>query len=264
MNKKGIILLASFIIGLGVISTSVKTQDIPITQVPVITNQVPAPTSGAITSKPVITNGSSSGSSLSPLKHLSLRSNNVVLVVDEIDESAVKIADEIKAKERAGANELYVLINSPGGSVLDGALIVSAIEAANIPVYTVCLQLCASMSAIIHAYGTERYAVARSNIMYHPAAAGVQGTVPQMLSRLNWINSIVYKMDSYIARRAGLEPDTFVQMLNNELWLDAEDATAAHFNDQVVSVDLQLSKPVLELLERTSVKMRDRLAISLE
>lgn len=196
---------------------------------------------------------------LKPVKRLTLKPENVVLVLDEIDESALSIADEIMRKERDGAKELYVLINSPGGSVLDGAMIISAMEAVKIPVYTVCLQLCASMGAMIHSYGKERYAVDRAILMYHPASGGLSGSVPQMSARLKWISEYVLKMDAFIAKRSKISLDEFLRKIESELWLDAEDATRANFNDRIVSVDLKLEKDKLAILQGVSKKMKKEL-----
>lgn len=193
------------------------------------------------------------------IKRLNLKMENVVLVLDEINESAVTIAQEILTKEQKGAKELYILINSPGGSVFDGALIISAIQAAKIPVNTVCLQLCASMAAMIHAHGMSRYAVDRSVLMYHPASGGLRGTVPQMLSQLKWIDNYVNKIDKYISKRAGISNDHFLSELNNELWLDAEDATKRNFNDEIVSVNLNMNKSMLDIMQKVSIKMKERL-----
>ena len=178
------------------------------------------------------------------ITRLSLNDSNTIVIEGEIGDSAVLIANLITKKAHSN-KEIYILINSPGGSVFDGALIVSAIQASPVPVKTVCLQLCASMASIIHSYGTERYMLDRSILMFHDAAGGLQGTVPQMLTRLNFINRYTSKMDANIARRAGLSVEEFLNRIKAELWLDAEDSVAQHFADGIVSLSYSNSEKLL-------------------
>lgn len=106
------------------------------------------------------------------VKYLNLVEDQTVEIYGEINESSEAIAQKITSLAAKG-KPIYLLINSPGGSVMDGALIISAIEASKAPVYTICTQLCASMAALIHQYGHTRYMVDRSILMFHPAAGGL-------------------------------------------------------------------------------------------
>lgn len=175
------------------------------------------------------------------IKTLSLTEKDTVLIEGEIGEDAKYIAQEITQKSLTN-KELYILISSPGGSVLDGALIISAIEAAKIPVNTVCLDSCASMAAMIHGFGTKRLMVDRSILMFHPAAGGIRGTLEEMQSLLTTITNYVNKMDVYIANRAGLTEKQFHDMWVSQLWMDAETAVAKKFADGYVNLNLESSK----------------------
>lgn len=130
---------------------------------------------------------------------------------------------------------LFILIDSPGGSVLDGGQIVSAIQSIKNST-TICMSMCASMAFIIHQYGKTRYMVDRSLLMAHPASGGVQGTLEQMQSRLSFISRYVYKMNDFIAKRAGITAEEFKKRWVSEMWLDASDALSQGFTDGLVSV----------------------------
>lgn len=174
------------------------------------------------------------------ITNIVLDRTNTVPVIGPIGPEAGSIAQVITQLSGQGS-PLYVVINSPGGSVLDGALIVSAIQASRSPVYTVCLSLCASMGSIIFEAGAKRMMVDRAVLMFHPAAGGFEGTFPQIQTRLNFFNNFVLKMDSEIAKRVGLTLPEFTTKINNELWLDAEDALKQHFSDSIVNVTLNFS-----------------------
>jgi len=187
---------------------------------------------------------------------------NSIFILGPITEASLGLAGDI-AEKALTEKEIFIFLNSPGGSVLDGAQIIAAMQSSKVPVHTVCLQLCASMAAMIHAYGTTRNMTDRAILMYHDAAGGVEGYVPHMLSQLNTIDRYTKKMSTYIARRAGIDPLVFIASLSQQVWRDSEDATAQHFNDNIVSLNLkgfsqETKKSVRESLRNTKIKLNVR------
>lgn len=185
--------------------------------------------------------------SLKNIKKLDLDSKNTVMVEGQIASNAAEIATEITEKSAPG-KPIYLYINSPGGSLLDGAMIISALEAAPGPVYTVCGQLCASMAAVIFSYGKERYMVDRSILMYHPASGSSKGTLEEMQSLLSTITRYFNKMNVHIAARAGISLETFQNMFVSQLWLDAQDCVEKKFADAIVSVNLKVDTKLIRIL----------------
>lgn len=161
--------------------------------------------------------------------------NRVVYVYGPIMDNADVIAKQILYFGETG-EPIDILINSPGGSVIAGAEIVSAIEVARGPVRTICVELCASMAAIIHSYGTERYMINRSVLMFHPATAGAEGEVNKMNTRIRFLKAYVDNFNEHIARQAHLTPEQFEALWEPEHWMTAQDATQQGFNDAVVFV----------------------------
>lgn len=168
--------------------------------------------------------------------NLKLDGSRTVLIEGEIAETAYQYAEQIKKLSSENKKPIFVLINSPGGSVIDGALVISAIEASPAPVYTVCMQLCASMAAMIHQYGKERLVADRAILMFHDAAGGLSGYFPHMVSRINVLSRYINKMTYYVSTRTGMSFKDLVAKMHEELWLDAEDAYQARFADKIVNV----------------------------
>lgn len=162
-------------------------------------------------------------------------SSRVVYVQGVIEDNADSIAKQILVLGQS-PEPIIILINSPGGSVFDGAEIVAAMESAKGPVITVCTQICASMAFIIHQYGTDRLMINHSVLMAHPASAGAQGEVDKMNSRITFLKRYVDKMNQKIAARSGLSEEQFKSEWEVEHWVDAEDATNEGLNDAVVFV----------------------------
>lgn len=170
------------------------------------------------------------------LKVITLTDENTVEFEDEVTYESSK-ALIAKLKQVKNTDRIYLLITSPGGSVLSGAMVVETVQGSKIPVDTVCVGMCASMGAQIHAVGVRRYMTNKSVLMYHPASGGVQGDFNNMGSRLAFYKRYVTKMDMYIAERAGIPYEEFKSRVRDELWIDAQDATFDGFNDNVVYLD---------------------------
>lgn len=157
--------------------------------------------------------------------------------------------DELVAQifERGqGTKPLYLLINSPGGSVLAGAMIISAMESSKVPIYTVCMEICASMAAMIFEHGTERYIVDRALLMFHPASTGGGGPeeLDKTVSRLLTLQRYIGKMETHVAHRAGMSFERYKLLSGSELWIDGEDAVNGGFADKLISLPvLSKNKP---------------------
>lgn len=172
------------------------------------------------------------------LKQIDLDPARTVYINGEIvDEGMEGITKKVIVLGRDTA-PIYVVLNSPGGSVSAGEKFISAMQSARGPVYTICDGLCASMAAIITEYGTKRYATNRSILMFHDAAGGFQGYVSHMKSQLQLIDRKVEKMDNFICLRIKIPCGQYKQGKLAQIWVDAEDG----FVDEVIT---SLENPVV-------------------
>lgn len=171
---------------------------------------------------------------------LNVDKKRVVYFTDTFNrQSVARAVKELKRLDAESSSERITLaIESPGGSVIDGAELTSQMEASKAPVDTVCLKLCASMAAIAHSYGAKRYALDRAILMYHPATAGVQGQVPNMLSLLTTLTRYIDKFNANIINRSKMNKDEFDRLVAYELWIDSEDALNKGLIDNIVSINI--------------------------
>jgi ATP-dependent Clp protease protease subunit len=177
-----------------------------------------------------------SGSAKKTLKELDLSNNREVYIYGVIDENSAPVAAKQILELGKDPSPITILINSPGGSVLDGAAIISAMQAARGPVNTVCVEICASMAAMIHSYGTQRLMIDRSFIMFHPATGGVEGEVDKMYSRLGSLKEYIGDLELNAATRAGMSYAEYKSHSGVEMWLSAKNAIATHYADNIVFV----------------------------
>jgi ATP-dependent Clp protease protease subunit len=166
--------------------------------------------------------------------------NRVVYLVKAVDfNSAREVTEQLKRLEKQDSHSpIYLLIDSPGGSVIDGATIIAQMQASKAPVNTVCTRLCASMAAMIHSYGAKRYSLDQALLMYHPASFGTQGQLPNMLSLLKSLQRFIDKMNANIISRSKIGKDAFDKAVAYEIWIDSEDALEAGFIDGIINLNV--------------------------
>jgi ATP-dependent Clp protease protease subunit len=204
---------------------------------------LPTANTGSLVNPPEANTGSlneePSNSASKTIVKQSVNKTRVLYLNGEVTAGTVQsLIRSIKELNEKSSEDIYLLLDSPGGSVLDGAQLNSEIEASKAHINTVCTRLCASMAAMIHGHGYKRYALDRAILMYHPATAGVQGQIKNMKSSLTTIDRYIEKMVSHIISRSKVPAAQFQMEVAYELWVDAEDATERGLNDAIVNLNV--------------------------
>lgn len=191
------------------------------------------------TSSNTSSTSNSLASSNKTITKANINKDRVLYLNSEVNFNSVRgLVNKLKELNAKSSDPVYLLIDSPGGSVLDGATLISEMEASKAPVYTVCTRLCASMAVMIHSFGTKRYGTDRSILMYHPASAQIQGQVPNMLSQLTTITRFLSKMSSNAVARSRVSQEEFDKLVAYEFWIDSEDAVTKGLNDGIINLNV--------------------------
>lgn len=182
------------------------------------------------------------------MTQIKFRNDRTVQLFGEVNEDSAKavIKQLGKLNKDSDSKPITLIISSPGGSVLDGALIVDAINGSKAPVNTLCIQMCASMAAMIHQYGKSRYVLPHAVLMFHPAAGGAYGDVDRMASELAMIQRYVGSMEINAANRAKISIEQYKIRANAQIWLTGEESIKAGFADGVVYVTAQDSDKLFQ------------------
>jgi len=162
---------------------------------------------------------------------------NAATLYGDVDQDvANKVIGQIQdANEQDSTAPIFLYINSRGGDILAGGMIVDAMAASRRPIYTVAVGQAASMAAVIHSYGAKRYMAPHAVLMFHNASMGAQDELPHMIQRVTLIYRMWMGYEQYIADRAGMPLDEFRAHEASQWWLTAEDAVAAHMADGIGS-----------------------------
>lgn len=168
------------------------------------------------------------------IKKITIDSSRTIYINGPVGINMKTSVETLSGMDQPPYKPIFIVINSPGGSVLLGGLFLSQMEATKSPIITICHGLCASMAAIILQYGDKRYAVDKSIIMFHPASGGAQGDVDRMSSLMNMLQSYIFEMEHYVSNRIGLEYSEYKAKSAVEWWLTTHQAKDANVIDKIV------------------------------
>jgi len=140
-------------------------------------------------------------------------------------------------KKASKARQLYLVLDTPGGSVTAGLGFIDTIKALGIPVHTITIFAASMGYQIVQELG-KRYITASGTLMSHRGAvSGVSGQVPgELNSRVNHIQSVLDSMSQKAAQRVGMSKRDYDAAIINELWVFGQQAVSTKHADAVASV----------------------------
>ncbi len=132
--------------------------------------------------------------------------------------------------------DIYLYINSPGGSVSAGMAIYDTMQYVKNDVATVAMGLAASMGQFLLCAGAEgkRYALPHARIMMHQPSGGIGGTASDIKIQAEQMLYTKKKMAELIAKHTGQDLETITADSDRDRWFTADDAKSYGFVDHVV------------------------------
>jgi ATP-dependent Clp protease, protease subunit len=132
--------------------------------------------------------------------------------------------------------DIYLYINSPGGSVTSGMAIYDTIQFVENDVATVAMGLAASMGQFLLAAGApgKRYALPHARIMMHQPSGGIGGTASDIAIQAEQMLYVKKTMAERIAFHTGQSVETIERDSDRDRWFTAEEAKEYGFVDHVV------------------------------
>jgi ATP-dependent Clp protease, protease subunit len=133
--------------------------------------------------------------------------------------------------------DIYLYVNSPGGSVYAGLAIYDTLQYMSAPVNTMCMGMAASMAAVLLAAGTKgkRSALPNSRIMIHQPSGGSQGTAADIEIAAKEILYARERLNSILAKHTGQTPEKIAEDVDRDRFLSPQEAKDYGLIDNVVS-----------------------------
>lgn len=157
--------------------------------------------------------------------------------VGEVNAELVySLCRQLRYLERQDPNgEITMLINSPGGSVVDGLALYDVMQGISCPVRTVCLGQTASMGAVLFAAGDRRDILVNSRVMIHdPLIPSTGGSALQLQETAHQLMETRALMTRILARHTGKTPAAIQKKTARDSWFTADEAVAFGLADQVI------------------------------
>ncbi|NUR82680.1 MAG: ATP-dependent Clp protease proteolytic subunit [Nonomuraea sp.] len=166
-----------------------------------------------------------------------LRERIIVLGQEVNDEIANRICAELLLLAADDPNrDIWLYINSPGGSVTAGMAIYDMMEYVPNDVATVAMGLAASMGQFLLSAGArgKRYALPHARIMMHQPSGGIGGTAADIAIQAEQMLYVKKTLAERIASHTGQTLEQIESDSDRDRWFTADEAKDYGFIDQVV------------------------------
>ncbi|MEA5536520.1 ATP-dependent Clp endopeptidase proteolytic subunit ClpP [Crocosphaera sp. XPORK-15E] len=175
-----------------------------------------------------------------------LRERIVFLGQEVRDENANLIVAQLLFLEAEDPDkDIYLYINSPGGSVSAGLGIFDTMNQIRPDVSTICIGLAASMGAFLLSAGTKgkRMSLPNSRIMIHQPLGGAQGQATDIEIQAKEILYLKGLLNSHLASHTGQSLDKIAEDTERDFFMSAEEAQEYGLIDQVINRRPSASNP---------------------
>lgn len=140
--------------------------------------------------------------------------------------------------------DIYLYINSPGGSVTAGLAIYDTMNFIKADVQTIAIGLAASMGSFLLAAGTKgkRFALPNSEIMIHQPLGGAQGQATEIEIAAKHILRTRDRLNRILVERTGQEMEVIERDTDRDFFMTADEAKNYGLVDQIMDSSEDLSK----------------------
>ena len=167
-----------------------------------------------------------------------LKNRVIMLGTDVNDDIANQLCAQLLYLEGEDPQaDIWLYINSPGGSVTAGMAIYDTMQFVSCDVATVCMGLAASMGQFLLTAGApgKRYSLPNARIMMHQPLAGLRGQASDIAIQAEQLRLTKKRMAELIAQHTGQPIEKIQADSERDNWFTAEEAKAYGLVDQVVS-----------------------------
>lgn len=168
-----------------------------------------------------------------------LLKDRIVLLGTEVNDPVASLicAQLLFLESQDPEKEIYLYINSPGGSVTAGMAIYDTMQYITPPVATVCMGRAASMGALLLSAGKEgmRYALPNSQIMIHQPLGGYQGQATDIDIHAREMKRVRERLNAIMATHTHQPLERIALDTERDNFMTAEEAKSYGLVDRVLT-----------------------------
>jgi ATP-dependent Clp protease protease subunit len=168
-----------------------------------------------------------------------LLKDNVIFLVGPVeDHMANLIIAQLLFLESENPNkDIYLYINSPGGSITSGLSIYDTMQFIKPDVSTICVGQAASMGAILLAGGakSKRFSLPNSRMMIHQPISGFQGQASDIDIHAKEVLKMKTLVNSILSRHTGKTEKQIAKDTDRDNFMDAQSALEYGLIDEILT-----------------------------
>ena len=136
-------------------------------------------------------------------------------------------------------DDIYLYINSPGGSVTAGMAIYDTMNFIKADVCTICVGMCASMAAFLLSSGAKgkRMCLPNGEVMIHQPLGGAQGQATEIQIAAERIIKLKKKLNMELANNTGQKLNNIERDTERDHFMDASEALEYGIVDKILEKD---------------------------
>lgn len=174
-----------------------------------------------------------------------LLKDRIIMIGGQIDNNVSNsvVSQLLFLDAQDSEKDIYLYINSPGGSVTAGLAIYDTMNFIKADVQTIVIGLAASMGSFLATAGTKgkRFALPNSEIMIHQPLGGAQGQATEIEIAARHILRTRERLNKILAERTGQELEVIERDTDRDYFMTAEEALEYGLIDEIMESNDKLS-----------------------
>ncbi|EMJ3963019.1 ATP-dependent Clp protease proteolytic subunit [Staphylococcus aureus] len=167
-----------------------------------------------------------------------LLKDRIIMLGSQIDDNVANsiVSQLLFLQAQDSEKDIYLYINSPGGSVTAGFAIYDTIQHIKPDVQTICIGMAASMGSFLLAAGAKgkRFALPNAEVMIHQPLGGAQGQATEIEIAANHILKTREKLNRILSELTGQSIEKIQKDTDRDNFLTAEEAKEYGLIDEVM------------------------------
>ena len=168
-----------------------------------------------------------------------LLNDRIIFLADEVNDTTASlvVAQLLYLEAQDPDKDIYLYINSPGGSISAGMAIYDTMNYIKCDVSTICVGMAASMGAFLLSSGAKgkRFALPNAEVMIHRPLGGTRGQATDIKIHADHIIKIRSKLNRLLSEQTGKDLATIERDTERDNFMSADEAKEYGLVDKVIS-----------------------------
>ena len=168
-----------------------------------------------------------------------LLNDRIIFLADEVNDTTASlvVAQLLFLEAQDPDKDIYLYINSPGGSISAGMAIYDTMNYIKCDVCTICIGMAASMGAFLLSSGTKgkRFALPNAEVMIHQPLGGARGQASDIKIVADHILRTRAKLNKMLSEQTGQSLETIERDTDRDNYMSADEACAYGLIDKVIT-----------------------------